>query len=362
MSGIYIHIPFCRQICHYCDFHHSASLTHLDSMIEAIRTEIAASTDYIHEPRTLYFGGGTPSVCSPEQLGRLISQVRTNWPTATLEEITLEANPDDLTTEYLDNLRQIGINRLSIGIQSFDPDQLRTMNRRHTPNEARQAVRRAQRAGFDNITIDLMYGLPGMTLVQWQGAISQALELDVQHISAYHLTIEEHTVFGKRRIQPIDTAMSEQQYLELHKRLEQAGFHHYEISNFALPGYESQHNSSYWDSTPYLGVGPSAHSFNGSSRRWNVSSNRQYLLGTAAQIEILTPRDRYNEFLMTRLRTARGIDRTQMEQHFAPAIVNRLFDMIAPSKSGLRVSQDRIHIDPSDFLISDSIISSLFEL
>lgn len=365
MSGIYIHIPFCRQICRYCDFHHSASLVRKGEMLAAIgrelddrRAEIAAGS-----VRTLYFGGGTPSVCTLEEIGVFVLQVRELWGVEAFDEVTLEANPDDLSPEYLAGLCAAGIDRLSIGIQSFHDAHLERMNRRHTARAAVEAVQDAQRAGFGNITIDLIYGLPWMTPEEWQYNLDRAVSLGVQHISAYHLTIEPRTVFGKQRLRAVDEAVSELHFRMLRETLLKAGFEHYEVSNFALPGFRARHNSSYWQGEPYLGAGPSAHSYDGCLQRsWNVASNRLYLEGAPCETERLSQTDLLNEYLMTRLRTADGISPGYVGERFGTAeadrVAARCADFVA-SGDMLRTTAGFV-IPPERFLVSDFLISELF--
>lgn len=350
---IYIHIPFCRQICSYCDFHHTASLLRQDEILAAIEQELHQRHTYIDSPKTIYFGGGTPSVCSIEQIKRLVDTVKELWKVDSFSEVTLEANPEDLTLEYLQGLNQSGINRLSIGIQSFHEEHLTKMNRRHTAQRAIDAVRDAQKVGFDNITIDLIYGLPWMNIEQWHNNIRTALSLGVQHISAYHLTIEPRTLLAKRSTTPVEDTVSQQHFEILHHELTAAGYEHYEVSNFAKEGYRAIHNSGYWHSEPYLGVGPSAHSYNGShERHWNVSSNKLYLEGNKGESETLTPQDIHNEYIMTRLRTSDGINLKEY---------NELFGREIPPTAGIVIDNEKARIEPCDFLISDSIIVSLFD-
>ncbi len=355
MAGVYVHIPFCRQICHYCDFHRSGSLALKGAVLERIGRELGERAREIRgsELKTLYFGGGTPSVCTPQEIGRLIEQLRTCYPEALLEEITLEANPDDLTPRYLGELLEVGVNRLSLGVQSFVDEHLRRMNRRHDAAQAVEAVRRAQRAGFRNITIDLIYGLPFMTCEQWEQNLQQAVALQVQHISAYHLTIEPKTHFAKQGLEPVSDDVSQEHFRLLRQVLGGAGFEHYEVSNFALPGYRSRHNSSYWDDTPYLGLGPAAHSYNGTDlRRWTPPT-ADYLAGKPAEQELLTPAERLEEYLLTRLRTARGaaLDRLPGEvlRKAAPLLESGM----------LRRVGDRLAVPPEHFLMSDYLIRRL---
>lgn len=365
MSGIYLHIPFCRQICYYCDFHHSASLLRKSEMLDAIAEELAARRNEIRNSsvKTLYFGGGTPSVCTPREIGQLVKQVRQLWEVGTFQEVTLEANPDDLTPGYLRGLHEAGIDRLSIGIQSFCDSHLQRMNRRHTAQAAVEAVKNAQQAGFGNITIDLIYGLPWMTPDEWQYNLDRAVSLGVQHISAYHLTIEPRTMFGKQGLQPVDEATSELHFRMLRETLLKAGFEHYEVSNFALPGFRARHNSSYWQGEPYLGAGPSAHSYDGAEcRSWNVASNKLYLEGVPPENEHLTKTDRLNEYLMTRLRTAEGISTEDLKTRFGTAeaarITARCGDFTA-SGDMYRTLQG-FAILPERFLVSDFLIAELF--
>lgn len=369
MAGIYIHIPFCRQICNYCDFHHSASLLRVDEIVASLAQELRERVDFMPrdcEVETIYFGGGTPSILPPSQIGLLIDICCELWgPRARFREITLEANPEDLTEQYLSDLQKVGVNRLSIGIQSFDDEHLKLMNRRHSADQAQQAVELARKIGFDNITIDLMYGLPFMSPQQWSHNIQQAVELGVDHISAYHLTVEPRTVFGKRKLQGVDDGVSELHFAMLREALLQAGYEHYEVSNFAQPNKRSIHNSNYWMGVPYLGIGPSAHSFDGHQKRcWNPSSNKQYLEGVGAEYEILSPTDKRNEMVMTRLRTADGLHLNQIEDPSErERIISKAQSWINRGKMQL-MEQDgdlRLFILPQYFLISDSVIADFFE-
>lgn len=364
MSGIYIHIPFCRQICHYCDFHHSASLSSQERMVDAICGELQARQGYIeqHSPRTLYFGGGTPSVCSPEQIARMVDLCKELWSVASFDEVTLEANPEDLTPSYLEALRSAGIDRLSIGVQSFVDDHLRLMNRRHSAARAEEAVADARRAGFDNITVDLIYGMPFLSVVELNDNLRKACDLGVEHLSAYHLTIEPRTVFGKRALEPVPDDMSQLHFEIVHSMLIDAGYEHYEVSNFAREGFRARHNSGYWSGMHYIGVGPSAHSFDGVSRQWNVSSNKLYLEGVMAETELLSDQDRSHEYIMTRLRRADGIDLNEFGATFGGEMLSELkanarrFEV----SGDLLVSGGRMAIPSARFLISDYIISELF--
>ena len=317
-AGLYIHIPFCKKRCLYCDFFSTTLLERQEEYIEALLTEWHARREELREPiKTIYLGGGTPSTLPAEKIQRLLEAVGTR----DAEEITMELNPGDATPTYLQALRKTGINRLSIGIQSFQDEQLRLLGRRHTAAQAEEAVHRAQEAGFDNISIDLMYALPGQTNDLWEKDISCALQLGVQHISTYGLMYEKGTALTRMRdrgeIQVVDEDTENAMYDLLCERLQKAGFIHYEVSNFALPGYESKHNSSYWDGTPYLGLGAGAHSYIGRVRSWNPSDLEAYIQGIKTHTlmreqETLTDTDLYNERIMLGLRTKRGVLRTDI--------------------------------------------------
>ena len=317
MAGLYVHIPFCKQACHYCNFHFATSLRYKSVMIEAMTKEIRLRQSYLQkEPlNTIYFGGGTPSLLSAEELNMLLQATRETYWVNTEAEITLEANPDDITEDRLITWKEAGINRLSIGIQSFHEDDLRWMNRAHSAKQSNAALALSLQY-FDNITIDLIYGLPGLTDAQWKENVDRALALGIPHLSCYALTVEPQTPLDKQvRLQqksPTDPDKQAAQFLLLMEWLEQAGYRHYEISNFAKPGLESRHNSSYWQGDSYIGIGPSAHSYNGVSRQWNVANNQQYIESLQKEeipfeIEILSPTQQLNEYIMTALRTDEGI-------------------------------------------------------
>ncbi|HIY69159.1 MAG TPA: radical SAM family heme chaperone HemW [Candidatus Alistipes intestinigallinarum] len=369
MAGLYIHIPFCKRICAYCDFFREAGTARMEPLAEAMHRELDRQRAYLGgEPvRTRYFGGGTPSLCPPELLERLLEHAARNFDCTQVEETTLEANPDDLTPPYLDALRRIGIDRLSIGIQSFDDDCLRLMNRRHNAAQAREAVRNAQRAGFENITVDLIFGVPGFGGDSLRNSLDCALGLGVQHISAYHLTIEPGTAFGRKAARgefaPVDEAVSEAEYALVHETLTKAGFEHYEVSNFARPGFRARHNAAYWHGVKYLGIGPAAHSFDGRERHWNVPSVERYIEGTPPETELLSDRDRFNEYVMTRLRTAEGIDTHEAEALFGTERIARLRQNAEPwiRAGALRNDSARMAIPPERMLVSDAVIEDLFE-
>lgn len=313
MAGVYVHIPFCKKRCLYCDFFSTTLLEKRQEYIEALLREIAARKQETNEPiRTIYLGGGTPSTLEANDIKRIIEAIGTK----DAEEITMEFNPGDATPSYLQAIRAAGVNRLSIGIQSFQDELLQLIGRRHTAAQAIEAVHMAQEAGFDNLSIDLIYALPTQTMEQWEADIRTALSLHVQHISTYGLMYEEGTAMTRQleagTIEAIDEEMENAMYDTLCVRLKQAGFIHYEVSNFALPGREAKHNSSYWDGTPYIGVGAGAHSYLPPVRSWNPDDLETYLCGIQEgtlqrESETLTERDLYNERIMLGLRTCRGV-------------------------------------------------------
>jgi len=327
MAGIYIHIPFCKQRCTYCDFYTEVAPQYIPSLIDSIVKELSIRKDYLLDStvNTIYFGGGTPSILTTDQFSIIFDAIHSLFQVATDAEITFEANPDDLTLDFLTAMHLLPFNRISIGIQSFDDKDLIRINRRHTSKQAADAVKIAQKMGFSNISIDLIYGLPFQTMDAWEKQLDTALSLHIQHISAYGLTYEEGTPLWKQRekgeIEAVDDLVMNEMYLLLLKKVKQNGFEAYEISNFALQGFRSRHNSSYWKQEPYLGVGPSAHSYNLNSRQWNIASIREYIRAIEANTtfyeqEVLTLNDRYNDFIMVSLRTSDGLDVALMEEEF----------------------------------------------
>ena len=323
MAGLYIHIPFCKKRCLYCDFFSTTLLERQEEYVQALIKEIEQRKHEANEPiRTIYLGGGTPSTLQAEDITRIISAIGTQ----TAVEVTMELNPGDATPKYLRAIRAAGINRLSIGIQSFKDNLLSLIGRRHNAQQAIDAVRMAQEAGFDNLSIDLIYALPTQTMDQWIEDIETALTLNVQHISSYGLMFEEGTEMTRRleagEIEAVDEDIENEIYDILCERLQQAGFVHYEVSNFALPGYEAKHNSSYWDHTPYIGVGAGAHSYLPPVRSWNPSDLDDYIRGIqngtlVRESETLTDKDLYNERIMLGLRTRQGINGPLLSQHRA---------------------------------------------
>lgn len=369
MAGLYFHIPFCKRICAYCDFYKSARLEQMDGVTAAMHRELDERQDYLRGEAvtTRYFGGGTPSLYAPAALKGLLDHAALLFDCSGTTETTLEANPDDLTENYLDGLREAGIDRLSIGIQSFDDGCLKLMNRRHTAAQAIGAVRAAQRAGFGNITADLIFGIPGFGGDSLKRSLDGVLSLGVQHISAYHLTVEPGTAFGRRaargQFAPVDEATSETEYALVHETLTGAGFEHYEVSNFALPGFRARHNAAYWHGVKYLGIGPAAHSFDGRERHWNVASVTEYIGGAPAEAETLTDRDRFNEYVMTRLRTAEGIDLREAERLFGKERAARVLRDAEPwlKSRTLVLAAGRMAVPPARMLVSDAVIETFFE-
>lgn len=320
MAGIYIHIPFCKNKCTYCDFHFSTTYhSYQDKMIDAIVEELKQRSDYLKGEfvETIYFGGGTPSLINLVGLSKIIETIYSFFNVTDTPEITLETNPDDITLELVHSWKSAGINRLSIGIQSFDEEVLKWMNRAHNVTQSFQAIQFAKQGGISNITIDLMYGLPGLSLAAWEHQIERALSLQVQHISAYCLTVEKNTVLDtwvkSNKVQISENDDQALQFELLQKKLNENGFDHYEISNFGKPNFYSLHNSNYWKGKKYLGVGPSAHSYDTIHRSWNVSNNHQYMKGIFEinpkfDFELLSKSDVFNELLLIGLRTIWGVD------------------------------------------------------
>lgn len=365
-SSLYIHIPFCKQLCGYCDFPKTISLARKDEVLEAMMRDLSARAMLLNDTvlKTIYFGGGTPTVCAPEELGLFVAQARALFDAVEVEEITVEANPDDLSEEYLRGLREGGVNRLSIGIQSFRDEDLVMMNRRHDAQGARRAVEMARKAGFDNISIDLIYGLPDLSLEGWRYNVECAIALGVEHISAYCLTIEENTLFGKRGVQTADEELIEQEYKLMCELLREAGYEHYEISNFALPGYRSRHNGAYWRGTPYLGVGPGAHSYDGAVRRsWNAPTVGAYLAGEGGEYEELSPKELYEEYVMVRLRTCEGVSITEIRSSFGEAKVEEFISRARPflEMGILWKGADCVVFTEDGWLVSDAVIGEFFD-
>lgn len=371
MAGIYIHIPFCKQRCLYCAFYSSTLHSKQQEYCDALCREIIMRRNYIIGIiDTVYFGGGTPSTLTREQLQKILGTIKEHYRLSPSAEITIEANPDDLTPEYLATLRSLSFNRLSMGIQSFDDAQLKAIGRRHTAERARQAVKDARTAGFENISIDLMFALPSSTSAQWQESIKQAIELRPTHISAYNLTYEEETPLYRAlqngSIKAVDEDENLSQFGTLIDTLTAAGYRHYEISNFALPGYESRHNSSYWHDIPYLGCGAAAHSYNGESRSWNISDIKTYIEGINngapfSEVEQLTTAEQYNDAILTRLRTADGVPSDWMRKKFGDKLTDYMLRNAAPHIAAGRLKEDNgiLSLTREGLFVSDAIIRDL---
>lgn len=331
MAGIYLHIPFCKQACHYCNFHFSTSLKLQNDFLHALLKEMAIRADYLHgeEVQTIYFGGGTPSLLNEEALSAIFERLLNLFSIAANAEITFESNPDDIDAAALSMWKKQGINRLSIGIQSFFEEDLLWMNRAHTAVQAQNCVLLAKDAGFSNMSIDLIYGTPTLSDEKWQRNLALAADLGVPHLSCYALTVEPGTALDvmtrKKKVQEISNDDQARQFLMMSDYLQSRGYEHYEISNLALPGMRSRHNSSYWSGAKYLGLGPSAHSFDGASRQWNVSNNAVYIKSLAEdnipfEKEMLSDRQRTNEYIMTSLRMMEGLDTRKLKSEFADQV------------------------------------------
>ncbi len=373
MAGIYLHIPFCRQACHYCDFHFSTVLKNKTELLSAMHKELRMRKEYLQgeKIKTIYFGGGTPSMLEADEIKRLLDTMYGLFEVDPAAEITLEANPDDLTMQVINGLKESSVNRLSIGIQSFRDDDLKMMNRAHNASQADYAVKAAQDRGFENITIDLIYSIPGLSMADWKLNLQKAIDLHVQHISAYSLTIESGTVFGnyqkKGKLVAVEQEFSSDQFLTMLEKLDEAGFGQYEVSNFSLPGYESKHNSAYWKGEKYLGIGPSAHSFDGESRQWNISNNSVYTRSLEKdqlnfEKEELDERTRINEYIMTGLRTKWGVDNAIMRSKYHFDFLKEYDEMIFDlSESGkLIVNENVMTLTKEGMLMADKIASDFF--
>ena len=372
MAGIYLHIPFCKRRCIYCDFFSTTENEKKETYIQARSRELELRKDYLGGETidTIYFGGGTPSQLEKKDFIQLFDYIYKVYSINPEAEITLEANPDDLTPEYVTMLRGLPFNRLSMGIQTFKEDTLRLLHRRHTALQAQHAYQRCREAGFQNISIDLMYGLPGETLEDWQKDLHTAINMYPEHISAYHLIYEEGTPLWKlkeaHKVEETDEDLSVSLFKELIHTLKAHGYEHYEISNFCRPGYYSRHNSSYWTGKKYLGCGPSAHSYDGISRQWNVASLSRYIQGIlngtpCQEKEELDLYTRYNDFIITRLRTASGIPTDTLKETFGKTLYDYCMQMAAPHlQQGLLTCDHHIlKLTEEGIFISDGIMSDL---
>lgn len=374
MAGIYIHIPFCRKACHYCNFHFSTSLGRADSMVEAISTEIILRAHEMKEDiQTIYFGGGTPSILEPETINKMLQAIKAQYAVSNDPEITLEANPDDITAEKAQAWKQMGINRFSIGVQSFADENLLWMNRAHDGRQSIACIHTIREAGFENFSIDLIYGTPGQTQQGWIKDLEKAIELKIPHLSCYALTVEEgtalHHMIGSGKKEKISADEQAERFDALVQLSSLAGYSHYEISNLALPGKESKHNSAYWEGKPYLGFGPSAHSFSGIKRSWNIADNLKYIQSIETGIlpseeETLREIDQLNEYIMTSLRSIKGMQKDIITARWGNdkmQIISTEIDQFI--QSGKIIATDRAWLLSGEGrFFADGIASSLFFL
>ena len=374
MAGIYIHIPFCKQACYYCDFHFSTSLKKKSELVNALAKELILRKDEFKNKtvETIYFGGGTPSLLSIDELQLLVSEVYKHYKVVENPEITLEANPDDLSNNLISELSNSPVNRLSIGIQSFFEADLKLMNRAHNADEAKVCLQEATKH-FKNISIDLIYGIPGLTNENWIKNIETVLSYNIPHISSYALTVEPKTALDtfikKGIIENVDDDLAQEQFHILIEKLEANGFVHYELSNFGKPDYFSKNNSAYWQGKPYLGIGPSAHSFNGNERGWNVRNNSKYIKYLEQNIlpietEILSTTDKYNEYVMTGLRTMWGVSLEKVEQDFGKMYKDYLLEQATfyLKNEMLYLNDGKILVTKKGKFLSDGIASDLFKI
>ena len=372
MAGLYIHIPFCKKACHYCNFHFSTSDKNRQAVLKSICLELEMRAQELQSMpvESIYFGGGTPSMLNDDELGAIFQVIEANYHVLPYAEITLEANPDDLSLKKITQLAVTPINRLSIGVQSFFEADLKLMNRAHTAKESLESLKIAQ-TYFDNITIDLLYGMPQMSNVRWEENLQIAFDLKLNHLSCYALTVEPKTALAHfiktAQHPPLNDAVAAQHFQTLVTATANAGFTHYEVCSFGKPGYFSKHNRSYWLGKPYLGVGPSAHSFDGKKRSWNVSNNKQYINTIAKNelpltSELLTPENRFNEYIMTGLRTIWGVSLKRIEEEFGlgvqTSLLNNAHSYLASET--LKIENDYLKMTPKGQFLSDGIASDLF--
>ncbi|WP_153640793.1 radical SAM family heme chaperone HemW [Prolixibacter sp. NT017] len=373
MAGIYFHIPFCKTHCHYCDFHTSCRLADLPGVMKAEFRELSLRKNYLGDEvvDTIYLGGGTPSLLGLDYLKKIQESVHSLFKVNNEAEWTIEANPDDLEQKYLYDLQKSGFNRLSIGTQSFDEEILKYLNRRHNAQQSVRSVLLAREAGFQNISADLIYGIPGLSKEAWERSVDTVVNLDVEHVSAYHLTYHEGTVLYQRlqdgKLSEVPDEVSLEQYEYLVSALKNAGYEHYEVSNFAKPGYYSRHNSAYWKEKKYLGIGPSAHSYDGLSRQWNIRSNPQYVqLVNDNQkffdIEELSEVDRYNDYIITSLRTIWGIDIRKIETEWNSELGRHFHKSLAKycGTDLVFVEDDILRLTEKGIFVSDRIMEDFF--
>ncbi|MBK8505814.1 MAG: radical SAM family heme chaperone HemW [Saprospiraceae bacterium] len=374
MAGLYIHIPFCKQACSYCNFHFSTRLSQMDGMVDAIVKELKMRVDYLPAPtlESVYWGGGTPSLLNESQLNRIWNSIEEIFDISSSAEVTLEANPDDLTTSKIESLRSSPINRLSIGIQSFRDIDLLFMRRAHTSSQAHQCIEQAGKAGFSNLSIDLIYGTPGLEDDAWADNLAMVAQYKIPHLSCYALTVEPKTLLAhqirKEKVIPPNEDRMTAQFDMLQSFAREHTYQHYEISNFARDGFLAVHNTNYWRQKPYLGIGPSAHSFDGLTRSWNVANNAQYQKAIdegvlPLTIEVLTPDQRYNEYVMTGLRTQWGCDKGHLMKLGAPYLES-FVKVITPFvvRGWVAEQEDTFTLTPAGKLFADHIASELFQV
>ena len=372
MAGLYIHIPFCKQRCRYCAFYSSTLYNIREAYVDALCKELLMRKEYItgETVGTIYLGGGTPSTLTMEQLKRICDTIYNNYPVTDAPEVTIECNPDDLTPEFLEQLRSLPFNRISMGVQSFNDAQLKRLGRRHTAEAARQAVANARASGYSNISIDLMFALPGSSRAEWQETLDTAIALQPEHLSAYNLMYEEGTPLYRDLTEGKVTELSEEENLEqfsmLINSMKAAGYRHYEISNFALPDRESRHNSSYWNDTPYIGCGASAHSYNGTSRQWNIADIKEYIKGVKNgtlnfEVEHLSEEEQYNDAILTRLRTADGLPLVWMREKFSDRLNTYMLRAAKKETAlgNLKETNGHLSLTEKGIFISDAVIREL---
>ena len=374
MAGIYIHIPFCKQRCTYCNFHFSTSLAMKDDLLQAIHKELILQKDFLESTpiETIYFGGGTPSLLSSDEINHLFDTIQKNYQIDHIKEFTLESNPDDLTNNYLKSLQETPINRLSIGVQSFKEHDLQFMNRAHNAQQADYSIKAAQDKGFTNITIDLIYGTPQLSDNEWKQNLKKIKELDIPHFSAYALTVEEgtllHNNIQKKKMAPLDNDKAAAQFELLMEEAENMGYEHYEISNLAKSGCYAVHNTNYWRGEKYLGIGPSAHSFSGRKRRWNISNNAIYTKALLTENKIsfeeetLSEKDQLNEYIMTSLRTQWGCDLQKISADLGSDYATEILKQSSEfQERDLIISEDnKLFLTRKGKLLADKIASELF--
>ncbi|MFL5771731.1 MAG: radical SAM family heme chaperone HemW [Flavisolibacter sp.] len=373
MAGIYLHIPFCKQACTYCNFHFSTSLQYKDELVNAIIKEAGTEKNYLsnEQVQTIYFGGGTPSLLTNSDCEKIMNAIYREFPVSTDVECTIEANPDDIHAEKLTGWRNAGINRLSIGVQSFQDEELRWMNRAHNAEQSVQCIHLSHQYGFNNLSVDLIYGSPLLTDLQWKENVEKAVSFHIPHLSCYALTVEEKTPLYKniqnRSVMDINTDRQANQFLMLMQLMRENGYEHYEVSNFAKPGFRSRHNSSYWKGEKYLGLGPSAHSYNGIERRWNVSNNQVYIKSVfnneiQREAETLTPDQALNEYIMISLRTTEGLDLSRLEQKWGADKRKSTESVLKNyvSRGLIMSNREKVQLTDEGMLMADGIASALF--